>query len=126
MKARLLWIGFLATLLFVGAIVVAGTGDEVISLDGCGEKKAAVEFPHKAHQEVTECTTCHHTAEGLTADSDVEVKSCKSCHLNPENAETPSCSEMSMSKNPYHKMCISCHKEQGKGPTKCNDCHPKE
>jgi hypothetical protein len=125
MKVRLLSIGFLATLLFVGAFVVAGT-DEVMTLDGCGEKKAAVEFPHGAHQAVTECTTCHHTSEGLTAESDMEVKTCQSCHLNPEAAETPSCSEMSMSKNPYHKLCISCHKEQAKGPTKCNDCHPKE
>jgi hypothetical protein len=126
MKLRLLWIGFLATLLFVGALVVAGTAPDEISLDGCGEKKAAVAFPHGAHLELTECTTCHHTAEGLTAESDMEVKTCKSCHLNPEAEDTPSCSEMSLSKNPYHKLCISCHKEQAKGPSKCNDCHPKE
>jgi hypothetical protein len=126
MKFRLLWIGTLATLLFVGALVVAGTAPDEIILDGCGEKKSAVAFPHAAHLELTECTTCHHTAEGLTADSGTEVKSCKSCHLNPEDAATPSCSEMSLSKNPYHKLCISCHKEQAKGPAKCNDCHPKE
>ena len=32
---------------------------------------------------------------------------------------------MSLKKNPFHMVCIDCHKEQAKGPTKCDDCHKK-
>lgn len=98
---------------------------ENISLDGCGEKQAAVAFPHKAHWELSDCTTCHHTAEGLTADSDTDVKTCKSCHVKPEEEGTPDCSQMSLKKNPYHMLCVDCHKKEQKGPTKCTECHPK-
>jgi hypothetical protein len=95
-------------------------------LDQCAAKKAGVNFPHGAHLELTECTTCHHTNEGLTADSDQEVAPCVSCHKEPEAAETPDCAQMSMSKNPYHITCVTCHKESGSenAPTKCDGCHP--
>jgi hypothetical protein len=69
---------------------------------------------------------CHHTNEGLTADSGGEVEKCTACHLDPEDAATPSCSEMSPKKNPYHLNCMGCHKTEGKGPTKCDDCHAKK
>ena len=88
-------------------------------------KKSAVNFPHSAHLELTECTTCHHTNEGLTADSDMEVQPCVACHQNPEG-EIPDCAQMSLSKNPYHITCVTCHKESGSenAPTKCDGCHP--
>jgi hypothetical protein len=111
-------------------VAVAGAPD-VITIDDCQSKQAAVEFPHKAHLGLTECVTCHHTSEGLTADSDMAVEKCGSCHLEPEADTTPKCSEMSTSKNPYHKGCIGCHKdavkadEASKAPVKCADCHPK-
>lgn len=97
-----------------------------VVIDQCMAKKSAVNFPHGAHLELTECTTCHHTNEGLTADSDMEVPSCVSCHKDPEG-ETPDCAQMSLSKNPYHITCVTCHKESGSenAPTKCDGCHPK-
>ena len=109
-----------------GLMVVAG--DE-ITIDDCANKKSAVTFPHKAHEALTECTTCHHTTEGLVAGGEAET--CASCHVEPEDATTPKCSEMSMSKNPFHKACVKCHKdavkedEASKAPTKCDGCHPK-
>ena len=33
---------------------------------------------------------------------------------------------MSMKKNPFHMLCINCHKQEGEGPTSCNDCHVKK
>ncbi len=106
---------------------------EKITIDDCAKKKAAVEFSHKAHMEITDCVTCHHTAEGLTAENytKMEVKTCSSCHVKPEKAETPICSSSSKKKNPYHIVCITCHKEtkvknaETKAPTKCTACHPK-
>ena len=124
-------IGFAVTAMVLsvaGMAAVAGEVPETITLDECMDKKAAVEFPHKAHFELTECTTCHHTSEGLTADSDMSaVQTCGACHLEPEEETTPACSQMSLKKNPYHIGCVGCHKESGKetAPTKCDECHPK-
>lgn len=124
-------------LIILGSIVVVGTallafahhGPEIITLDAAADKKSGVEFPHWAHQGVvTDCTTCHHTQENLTAENaeGVEVPTCASCHLDPEDEAVPSMREMSLKKNPMHAGCIDCHKTEDAGPTKCNDCHPKE
>jgi hypothetical protein len=98
--------------------------DEVV-IDAAAAKKGPVTFPHKAHTERTECVTCHHTSEGLMAGADMEVKACSECHLDPEGADVPGMREMSMKKNPFHMLCIDCHKKEAKGPTKCDDCHKK-
>ncbi len=102
---------------------------EAITIDDCVIKKAAVEFPHRAHYERdgVACADCHHTQDGLTADSGMEVKPCSDCHLEPEEETTPICSQMSLKKNPFHINCVACHKESGAeaAPTKCEGCHPK-
>lgn len=131
MRSKIGILGIAAILMLGSVAVFAATAKdspESIVIDDCAAKQSAVNFPHKAHQELTECVTCHHTQEGLTADSDMEVQTCSSCHLEPEAEETPSCTEMSTKKNPFHIGCIGCHKESGKetAPTKCTDCHPKE
>jgi hypothetical protein len=122
-------------LLGIGALAIAASGlmavaaDDVMTIDACANKQSAVTFPHKTHEGLTECSTCHHTQEGLAAGG--EAEKCSSCHLEPEDAATPKCSEMSMSKNPYHKACVACHKDavkadaESKAPTKCAGCHPK-
>lgn len=105
-----------------------------LTLESCGDTRAAVEFPHKAHFETLECTTCHHSQEELTleaAQGGMEVEACVDCHLEPEEADTPVCSEKSLRKNPFHISCVDCHKDALKEdeslsvPTKCAECHPK-
>jgi hypothetical protein len=126
-------IGLVALALSAALVAFAADVPETILIDECAKKKAPVEFPHKAHFEFTDCVTCHHTSEGLTAETvaSMEVQKCGACHIEPEKAETPACGEMSAKKNPYHINCIGCHKEavaknaEAKAPTKCNDCHPK-
>lgn len=125
-------LGIAATAMVVSVAVVASAATvaeapETATIDDCMDKKAAVEFPHKVHWELTDCTTCHHTSEGLTADADMEVQPCSACHVEPEAETTPDCSQMSLKKNPFHINCVDCHKESGKetAPTKCDDCHPK-
>jgi len=99
---------------------------ETITINEAQAKKPPVVFPHKAHFAlVDKCATCHHTQEGLAEGANVEVKLCSACHLDPEKAETPSMRQMSLSKNPFHKLCIDCHKAEAKGPKTCNDCHKK-
>ena len=85
------------------------------------------------------CETCHGEIHSLVPssakDSPVHPsnlpETCGSCHNEPAEAGTPKCSEMSMSKNPYHIGCIGCHKDtkkadaESKVPVKCAECHPK-
>ena len=123
-----------ALVILAGSTFIAGaaTPPEKVKIDDCVTKKSAVEFPHGAHvKAIAECKTCHHTQPALTATSTEKVETCGSCHVAPEKAETPKCSEMSAPKNPFHMVCVKCHKEElakkadTKAPTKCDQCHPK-
>ncbi len=106
-------------------VAFAHHGPEKVTIKDAQKKQPAVTFPHAQHTKmVDKCETCHHTNKGLTAANDKDVKKCSSCHLNPKD-NAPSMSEMSPKKNPFHILCVSCHKEQGKGPTACKECHAK-
>ena len=89
-----------ALVIFAGSGVFAGDTKtavpDKVTIDDCVVKRSAVEFPHGAHAEKFACDSCHHTSEGLTATSAVEVATCGSCHTSPEVADTPKCAEMSM------------------------------
>jgi hypothetical protein len=96
--------------------VAMADNQEVIVIDKAQAKKSAVTFPHKAHQDRTDCVVCHHTAKGAD-----DSESCFKCHgVNPD---IPDPSQMSSKKNPFHIKCIGCHKEEAAGPTKCKQCH---
>ena len=105
-----------------------------ITLNSCGDTRAPVEFPHEEHFENTECVTCHHTQDDLTLESaaGMEVEVCSNCHVEPEEEDTPSCTERSLKSNSFHIRCVGCHKEELEkddtisSPTKCAECHPKE
>jgi len=127
MRKSFLTLGLGIVAMLFAVVVMAGEVPDAATIDDCVAKKSAVEFPHAAHVEAAECTACHHTDEGLTADSagGMEVQACGACHTTPEEATTPECSQMSMKKNPFHINCVGCHKESSSGPTKCDDCHPK-
>ena len=117
-------LGLAATFLFAAP----HHGPDEVVIDAAQDKRAAVTFPHAAHVEwVESCDTCHHTFEGLTAESaaDADVQGCVACHLDPEQADTPSMRSMSLRENPFHAGCIDCHKEQESGPTRCEQCHSK-
>ncbi len=112
--------------LLTATTVFAAVPKEV-KIDAAAKKQPAVTFPHEKHatELVKTCDTCHHTNKGLTAANAKDVPKCSSCHLNPAKADTPDMSEMSLKKNPFHMLCMGCHKEQKKGPAKCNECHKK-
>ncbi len=62
-------------------------------------KMGTVTFPHKAHQQsLKNCKLCHTKAPGKIA---------------------------GFNKDAAHKLCISCHKTKGAGPTTCKECHKK-
>lgn len=115
-------------LVLTGAVALwAHHGPDKVVLDAAGPKakRAPVEFPHKLHIEnVASCDTCHHDQKGLKAGPDIKVAKCSSCHLDPE-PDVPGIREMGVRNNPFHISCVGCHREKSKGPTACNDCHPR-
>jgi len=62
-------------------------------------KNGNVTFPHKKHQDMMACTTCHETDKGGKI--------------------------ASLGKDWAHKTCKGCHADKNKGPTKCSECHVK-
>jgi len=64
-------------------------------------KNGKVAFTHKAHTDKLggDCTKCHATKAGGKI--------------------------AGFSKDSAHKLCQGCHKDGGKGPTKCAECHKK-
>ena len=101
-------------------------GPKSITIKAAAKKQPAVTFNHDLHgaKLVKTCETCHHTEKGLTATTDAKVKKCTTCHLDPKDA-APSMREMSLTKNPFHSLCLDCHKKAKKGPTTCVACHKK-
>jgi hypothetical protein len=112
--------------LAVGTAAIAHHGPEKILIKAAAKKQPPVMFSHAKHAKVAKsCDSCHHTQKGLKSETEKVVK-CTTCHLDPKKPGIPSMREMSMTKNPFHERCISCHKTGKKGPTVCKDCHVKK
>jgi hypothetical protein len=111
---------FAAFMVVAMAVVFAfGTafagGPDKISIDKFKKTKGAVAFDHKGHQaKVKVCKDCHHKDE-----KDKESK-CSGCH--GEKAD----GKKLEAKEAFHKQCKGCHQKEKKGPTKCDECHPKK
>lgn len=79
-----------------------------------GTKQGTITFAHKDHEDRIDCMRCHHEME----DPEGPAQACKACH-NPQATDTFG------AKKAFHLQCLGCHKEEGKGPTKCAGCHEK-
>lgn len=117
----------LALTVLLTASILAHHGPATIKIDAAAKKQPAVTFTHEKHATtlVKSCDTCHHTQKGLKSDKETKVAKCSTCHLDPKDPKVPSMRELSLTKNPLHVRCITCHKEQKKGPTACAQCHKK-
>ncbi|MDZ4245596.1 MAG: cytochrome c3 family protein, partial [Dehalococcoidia bacterium] len=73
-------------------------------------------FDHELHQKkVVGCVVCHHYSGN-------EFPPCNECHgasFDPANLNKPGIAHV------YHLRCISCHKENQKGPVECTGCHTR-
>jgi hypothetical protein len=116
-------------LLLIATTVFAHRGPETITINAAAKKQGPVKFAHGKHHSklVKSCDTCHHTQKGLTeaTATGTNVVKCTTCHLDPKSAKMPSMREASMTKNPFHIRCISCHRSAKKGPVVCTGCHVK-
>jgi hypothetical protein len=83
-------------------------------------------FPHAKHQELTECTTCHHgkgtDGKQVAYAQGQKIEKCETCHNDksgmPEN--------LANLKRVAHKLCVECHLESLKELIKCGVCHTKK
>lgn len=116
----------LLTFTLAAAVAAAATMPETTIISAAAKKQPAVPFAHAKHvTRAKSCDTCHHTEKGLTKEGAAKVQKCSACHLDPK-AGVPSMREMSLQKNPFHSLCIGCHKENKKGPAVCTGCHIKK
>jgi hypothetical protein len=107
-------------------VVAAQQGPAKVTINAAAKKQAAVVFDHAAHvKRAPKCDACHHTNKGMTTDKGAKVEKCSSCHLDPKDAKVPGMREMTMTKNPFHMVCVNCHKTAKKGPVVCTGCHKK-
>jgi hypothetical protein len=93
------------------------------TVDKAAKPKPAT-FPHKKHQDAgITCGDCHHTkgADGKQAayTDGMKIEKCETCH----NKAAGLPKEIATFKDAAHTNCKGCHKDKGKGPTKCADCH---
>jgi hypothetical protein len=115
--------------------------------DGVEAKRAAVDFPHARHFDVS-CVTCHHTWGRTEPIVGCMTSGCHDLEALPKKKPGEKVDEdavMAYYKTAFHKSCIGCHKEMKAknaaaqkssktlktalpktGPTTCNACHPKD
>jgi len=116
------------TVLFCIAILIIAGGAMAVEVsigpaDMTLQTEAArkpARFPHRDHQDMFGCTTCHHAKDEV-----MTIDKCASCHTKDiSNADVNSY------KKAAHKLCKDCHKEVNKegkaAPIKCSGCHPKK
>jgi hypothetical protein len=99
--------------------VAAKAPPKQVTIKGCQKKKPPVTFSHEKHKAAkVACKSCHHKEPDKAC-------SAAGCHAGKAEGKRPGCDEVSMTKNAYHVTCIKCHKKEGKGPAKCDECHKK-
>lgn len=116
---RAVMVTLLLTVVIGMSVVLAfahGDMPKVLIIDKAQAKKPPVTLSHDKHGDEFGCQACHHIET-----ADAEPESCFNCHGKDPNIPDPSVS--STKENPFHITCLGCHKEKGKGPTKCGECH---
>jgi hypothetical protein len=97
---------------FAFLLAMAGAAlavSDTIKLSTSGKAKV-VNFTHKTHADAAgDCKKCHHTGDKTK---------CASCHDGSADKGGGK-----NAKAVFHKNCIGCHKDGGKGPTTCAGCH---
>ncbi len=89
--------------------------------EGMKATKTEAKFSHKGHAKI-DCKVCHHKGEAN--------QKCASAGCHDSTDPKDKKSEHSFYRT-FHDMqsersCLGCHKKEGKGPTKCTECHPKQ
>jgi hypothetical protein len=94
-----------AIFLMIGALAAK---DHTVEFEN---KYGKVTFEHPKHGDL-KCQDCHHNLN----EGEESPQACRECHK--EGADITA-------KKAFHDKCKACHKEMGKGPAKCKECHIK-
>ena len=116
-KLAVIMIAVAVAVAFAASMAIAGDPPGTVTIDKVAAKKPGVTFDHATHSETIDCLKCHHKAA-----SKDDIKGCFECHGTDPAATDPTSSKKD---NPFHALCKECHKAEAKGPTKCDECHPK-
>lgn len=122
MKRTIFFICIVFTVFFTAG---AFSQDDVIIInnDAIGKhKRPLVKFDHNSHEELTECSRCHHDYDEFGGNTEEDGQQCGECHTKAAG------------KNPiplmkaYHLQCKGCHKASSKKsgvgkPEMCGQCH---
>lgn len=98
---------------------------KVIAPDAFGKlTRPASAFVHDQHNEkagVEDCVICHHGGTDGKKDTSAssEGTPCSDCHAVKAGKDRTSLNRA------YHRQCITCHQEKGKGPMACGQCHKR-
>jgi hypothetical protein len=134
----LITIAVVAASLFLAVGLYAASAPEVITMNSAGyakHTKGLVQLSHTKHavEYKIACGECHHDDAGkpLELKDGDPVQKCGECHkdfgkLDKADKKMAKADKIKKyQKEALHANCISCHKKEKKGPTKCTDCHPK-
>lgn len=126
----------ISCILLVGIAVAASpvgltaqeNGPESILLTGAS--LGGVIFSHAAHQDMTDCTSCHHESRPEKP-LESEHQPCTGCHTKPPTPPmTTSIRDAFHDATAKTGTCVDCHVTEGAAgktvPMKCTECHKKE
>ena len=131
MRCALRFLLVAASISFVGALdSLAAQENAPDSVVLTGSPLGGVRFSHVSHQDMTECTACHHESRPeLTLST--PYQSCADCHT-----QAPTAPMTTSIRDAFHDAparagtCLDCHVSEaaaGKAaPLKCIECHKRE
>lgn len=126
---QILLIGSLLTLAVAPhALNAQEKGPDTVLLTG--SSLGGVLFQHATHQDMTDCTSCHHESRPEKP-MEAEHQPCTGCHI-----KTPVAPMVTGIRDAFHDStgkagtCIDCHVTEAAAgktvPLKCTECHKKE
>ncbi len=119
----------LIVFVFLCMVLPAFSQDDIIVIHNeefGTHKRPYVEFPHTDHEDLIECSRCHHDFDKFGTNTGGDGESCSECHSRTED-ENP----IPLMKA-YHRQCKGCHikisKNFGKEnkPQMCGQCHVRK
>lgn len=113
----------LAALLVVPAVQAQESIKELKDPAFAAHRRSPAVFDHDGHNEkagLADCAACHHGGKNGVMDKSAtsEGTPCAECH--PARAVEKGVTPLERA---WHRQCIGCHRQTGKGPLACGQCH---
>ncbi len=122
-----MWLLFTGLLIVCVGTVFSQTNMKVVQDEAFKDpQRPPAVFVHDEHNmkaEIYDCSVCHHVYQnGTKVPNAMSVgKGCSDCHKIDASDDNPV--ELM---DAYHRQCMGCHQDKGKGPLMCGECHVKD